>query len=141
MSGVNRDPMTAAAFSVRLAAGSRRSMRAAITACSVLGTWTSADRIDAQIAAAAAHQHVALAQIPHDFLGEEGIPGRTLRDELGKFGDRSVLAQKFGAQRQHLRFIQRLERNRLRPRRMSKRASVFGPICDEDQRPRLGAPR
>ncbi len=92
-----------------------------------------ADRINAQIAAATAYQHVALAQVPHDLLGEEGIPGRTLRDELGKLGDRSVLAQKFGAQRQHLRFIQRLECNRLRARCMSKRTSVFGPICDDDQ--------
>ena len=33
--------MTAAAFSARFAAGSRRSMRAAITACNVLGTLTS----------------------------------------------------------------------------------------------------
>ena len=64
MSGVNRDPMTAAAFSARLAAGSRRSMRAAITACKRAGHVDVADRIGAQIAAAAAHQYVALAEDP-----------------------------------------------------------------------------
>ena len=41
MSVVKREPMTAAAFSVCLAAGSRRSMRAAMVACTVAGTLTS----------------------------------------------------------------------------------------------------
>ena len=41
-SGVKRDPTTAAAFSARLAAGSRRSIRAAMAACNVGGTVTSA---------------------------------------------------------------------------------------------------
>ena len=49
MSGVNRDPITAAAFSVRLAAGSRRSMRAAITACNVRGHVNVGERIRAQV--------------------------------------------------------------------------------------------
>ena len=39
--GSNREPMTAAALRVRLAAGLRRSMRAAIAACTVAGTLTS----------------------------------------------------------------------------------------------------
>ncbi len=39
---LNREPITAAAFSVRLAFGSSRSMRAAIVACRVAGTLTSA---------------------------------------------------------------------------------------------------
>jgi hypothetical protein len=38
----NREPITAAALNVRLASGSRRSMRAAMVACSVAGTLTSA---------------------------------------------------------------------------------------------------
>ncbi len=37
----NRDPITAAALNVRFAFGSSRSMRAAIVACSVAGTFTS----------------------------------------------------------------------------------------------------
>ena len=41
-SRLNREPMTAAALSVRLAVGSSRSMRAAMVACSVAGTLTSA---------------------------------------------------------------------------------------------------
>ena len=41
-SRLNREPMTAAALKVRLAAGSRRSMRAAMVACNVAGTLTSA---------------------------------------------------------------------------------------------------
>ena len=39
---LNREPMTAAALNVRLAFGSSRSMRAAIVACRVAGTLTSA---------------------------------------------------------------------------------------------------
>ena len=39
---LNREPMTAAALNVRLAAGSSRSMRAAMVACTVAGTLTSA---------------------------------------------------------------------------------------------------
>ena len=38
----NREPMTAAAPSVRFAFGSSRSMRAAMVACNVAGTFTSA---------------------------------------------------------------------------------------------------
>ena len=128
---LNRDPITAAAFSVRLAAGSRRSMRAAITACNVLGTLTSAAGSDAQIAAAAADQHVALAQVPDDLLGEEGIARRALGDELGESGHRPVLAQQFSTQRRHLRLVQRLKRDRLRSRRMCKRANVFRPVGDQ----------
>ena len=41
-SRLNREPMTAAALKVRLAAGSSRSMRAAMVACKVAGTLTSA---------------------------------------------------------------------------------------------------
>ena len=41
-SRLNREPMTAAALSVRLAFGSSRSMRAAMVACNVAGTLTSA---------------------------------------------------------------------------------------------------
>ena len=41
-SRLNREPMTAAALKVRLAAGSSRSMRAAMVACNVAGTLTSA---------------------------------------------------------------------------------------------------
>ena len=95
ISGVKRDPITAAAFRVRLAAGSRRSMRAAITACSVRGTWTSAAGTDAQVAAAAADQHVALAQIPDDLLGEEGIARRPLcdRDSASSATDLSLAEQ------------------------------------------------
>ena len=37
----NLEPMTAAALKVRLAAGSSRSMRAAMVACKVAGTLTS----------------------------------------------------------------------------------------------------
>ena len=40
-SRLNREPMTAAALKVRLAAGSSRSMRAAMVACKVAGTLTS----------------------------------------------------------------------------------------------------
>ena len=39
-SGLNREPMTAAALNVCLAAGSSRSMRAAMVACKVAGTLT-----------------------------------------------------------------------------------------------------
>ena len=41
-SRLNREPMTAAALKVRLAFGSSRSMRAAMVACKVAGTLTSA---------------------------------------------------------------------------------------------------
>ena len=45
-SRLKRDPMTAAALSVRFASGSSRSMRAAIVACNVAGTLTSATSAD-----------------------------------------------------------------------------------------------
>ena len=41
-SRLNRDPMTAAALNVRFASGGSRSMRAAMVACNVAGTLTSA---------------------------------------------------------------------------------------------------
>ena len=98
ISGVKREPITAAAFRVRLAAGSRRSMRAAITACNVRGHVDVGDRLGAQVAAAPADQHIALAEVPDDLLGEERITARTLGDQLGKLGDRPVLPQQLGTQ-------------------------------------------
>ncbi len=72
-------------------------MRAAITACNVLGTLTSIDGIRAQIASAAADQHVAFGQVPDDLLCEERITRGTLGDDVGEAGHRPVRPQQFSA--------------------------------------------
>ena len=80
----NREPMTAAALSVRLAFGSSRSMRAAMVACSVAGTFTSAPSTVDMYAPGCPSQHATLGQIAHDLLGEERITGSPVGDRLAQ---------------------------------------------------------
>ena len=57
---LNREPTTAAALNVRFAFGSRRSMRAAMVACSVAGTLTSAASAVDTYAPGSPAQHATL---------------------------------------------------------------------------------
>ena len=72
--------MTVAAFSVRLACGASRSMRAPMVACSVAGTSTSAMSRLQPVSAGCAPQHIALREISHDLLDKKRITGRSLGD-------------------------------------------------------------
>ena len=82
-SWLNREPITAAALKVRLAAGSRRSMRAAMVACKVAGTLTSASLGGRVVGARLPLQHTPLGQVAHDLLGEKRVPGGPLGDHGG----------------------------------------------------------
>ena len=87
---LNREPMTAAALSVRFAFGSSRSMRAAMAACNVAGTLTSASLSRRHVCARLAVQHTTLGQFAHDLLGEKRITGGPLRDRLAQRANRGV---------------------------------------------------
>ena len=50
-------------------------MRAAMVACSVAGTATSAASVSADVATAFALEHTAFSQFAHDLLGEERVSG------------------------------------------------------------------
>ena len=91
--------MTAAAASVCLAAGPSRSMRAAMVACSVAGTLTSATSVSAGVAAALADEHAAFGEVTDDLLGEERVAGRALGDHRADLADRRIGAQQLSDQR------------------------------------------
>ena len=76
--------MTAAALNVRLASGRSRSMRAAMVACKVAGTLTSAASAVDLYAPRLPAQHAPLGQFAHDLLGEKRITGGPLGDRLAQ---------------------------------------------------------
>ena len=84
---LNREPMTAAAPNVRFAAGSSRSMRAAMVACKVAGTLTSAACAVDTYVPGSPRRHSALSQFPHNLLGKEGVASGSLADLLAQPGD------------------------------------------------------
>ena len=106
-SRLNREPITAAALSVRLAVGSSRSMRAAMVACRVAGTLTSATSAVDTYAPRLPAQHTALGQFAHDLLGEKRITGGPLGDRLAQRADRGVRPEQLGDQCCSLRITQR----------------------------------
>ena len=55
-------------------------MRAAMVACTVAGTLTSAASVGRHVGAAVALQHAALGQIAHDLLGEKRVTGGPFDD-------------------------------------------------------------
>ena len=106
-SRLNREPMTAAALKVRLAAGSSRSMRAAMVACKVAGTLTSAASAVDTYAPRLPAQHATLGQFAHDLLGEKRITGGPLGDRLAQRANRGVRPEQLGDQCCGLRIAQR----------------------------------
>ena len=132
-SASNWEPITAAAFNVRLATLSSRSMRAAIAACKVAGTLASAAPSD-RVSAALAAQHPAVGEVSDDLLGEERVARRPLGDLGRQRGQRRVRAQQLGDEGARFRIIQRGKRNRLRAGRRAERPAVFGPVGDQHQR-------
>ena len=101
--------MTAAALKVRLAAGSSRSMRAAMVACTVAGTLTSPTSAVDTYATGLSLQHAALGQVAHDLLGEERVPGGPLGDLVAKRTIRGVRAEQLRDQRRGFRIAQRAQ--------------------------------
>ena len=111
-------------------------MRAAITACNVLGTLTSGTRVRrTDSTRGRPTRHIALGQVANDLFGEERI-ARAARSAImigeTRSTDRSLPSSSV-AQWRHLRIIQRLKRDRLRPRRVGKRADVFRAVGDQHQ--------
>ena len=88
-SGVKREPMTAAAFNVCLASGRSRSMRAAMVACNVAGTLTSATSV-IDMYAPRCPQYSALGEFADDLFGEERVTGGPVGDRLAQPADRGV---------------------------------------------------
>ena len=76
----NREPITAAAVNIRLACGSRRSMRA--LDCGLQRGWHAdlGHVCLTYISAALPAQHAALGEIAHDFLGEERVTADPVGD-------------------------------------------------------------
>ena len=127
-------PMTAAALRVRLAAGSSRSMRAAMVACTVAGMLTSAHIGRRDVAARLSLQHTALGQVAHDLLGEKRVPGGPFDDQGGQPGHRGVRPDQFADQRAGLRIAQRGQGDGLRTLTRLRRPRVLGAVGDQDQR-------
>ena len=86
----NREPITAAALNVRLAFGSSRSMRAAMVACNVAGTLTSAPSAVDLYAPRLPFQHATFGEFAHDLLREERITGGPPGDRLAQCLNRGV---------------------------------------------------
>ena len=92
-STLNREPMTAAALSVRLAFGSSRSMRAAMVACKVAGTLaslTSAVDTYAPVCPAVRRARLVRARSPRR---RGRIPGGPLGDRVAQRAIRRVRAE------------------------------------------------
>ncbi len=81
--GQNTRPTTAARCSARFSTGSSRSIRAASTACTVSGIWTSSMSAAARQRSPSSHDHALVDQVPHDLLQEERVA-------LGAFEDPCV---------------------------------------------------
>ena len=113
-SRLNRDPMTAAAPSVCLAAGPRRSMRAAMVACSVAGTLDLGDigrRHRSRRARRAARRvRPVHARSPRR---RTGFRRHARRFSWPIRADRRIRAQQLGDQRRGFRIAQRRKGNRL----------------------------
>ena len=103
----NREPITAAALNVRFAFGSSRSMRAAMVACNVAGTLTSAPSAVDMYAPRLPAQHATLGQFAHDLLGEKRITGGPLGDRLAQLANRGVRPEQLRDQCRSLRITQR----------------------------------
>ena len=114
--------MTAAALNVRLAFGSSRSMRAAMVACSVAGTLTSATSAVDMYAPRLPAQHTTLGQFAHDLLGEERITGGPLGDRLAQPANRGVRPEQLRDQCRGLRITQRRKGDGLRTVHPAQRA-------------------
>ena len=112
-SGLNFEPMTAAALNVRFAFGSSRSMRAAMVACTVAGTLTSAASAVEMYALRLAAQHAALGQFAHDLLGEKRVSGGPLGDHGDHPADRGVRPEQLDDQCRSFRITQRRKGNGL----------------------------
>ena len=65
-------------------------MRAAMVACNVAGTLTSATSAVEMYAPVCPTQHTTLGEFAHDLLGEERITGGPLGDRLAQLADRGV---------------------------------------------------
>ena len=95
---LNLEPMTAAALRVRLAAGSSRSMRAAMVACKVAGTLTSQTSAVETYAPRLPAQHTTLGQFAHHLFGEKRVSCGLLDDHGGQPTDRGVRAEQLSDQ-------------------------------------------
>ena len=89
-------------------------MRAAMVACSVAGTLTSATSAVADVAPRLPAQHAAFGEVAHDLLGEEWVTGGARGDRLAQPVDRGVRRRAVRDQCRGLRITQRRKRNRLR---------------------------
>ena len=87
---LNREPITAAAFNVRLAVGSSRSMRAAMVACSVAGTLTSATSAVEMYAPRLPRSTPRSASSRTISSAKNGLPAALLGDHLTQSANRGV---------------------------------------------------
>jgi hypothetical protein len=126
--------MTDAALSVRLAAGLRRSTRAAMAACRVARHTDLGAVSVKQVGAAGAADRAAFGQVADDFFGEERVAGGAFGDALDQPVHRGIGAEQLTDQRGGLCGAQGPQRDRLRPGHRRQRAAVFGAIGDQHHR-------
>ena len=112
---LNREPMTAAALNVRLAAGSSRSMRAAMVACTVAGTLDLGD-----IGASRRRRRARPRSTPRSASSrtissaKNGLPAARSAIIWRQPADRGVRPEQLGDQCRGLRITQRRKGDRLR---------------------------
>ena len=133
-SAPKRAPITDAAFNVRLAGVSSRSMRASMAACTVAGTRDVGDIRATDVAAALTGQHAALHQLAHHLLGEERVPGGPLGDDRRQLADRGIRTQQLTQQRRGVRITQWGKRYRLGAVHPRQRSLIFGAGGDQHHR-------
>ena len=133
--GSNLEPMTAAALKVRLAAGSSRSMRAAMVACSVAGTLDLASiGLSTRKRRGSPRSTPRSANSRTISSAKNGLPAARSAIMVANPPTEGSRPEQLGDQCCGLRIAQRRKGDGLSTGHPAQRAPIFGAVGDQHQR-------